>query len=61
LLGLQNKGTVEYGAGVPISSGKKEDIAVMAYYKCEKCKRVFFAQPEEVSQNASPQDPDCTR
>jgi hypothetical protein len=49
LLGLQNTGTVEYKAGVPVLSGKKENIAVMAYYKCEKCKRVFYAQPEKVS------------
>jgi len=48
-IGLQNTGTVEYQGGVPVLSGKKENVILVAYYKCEKCMRVFFIQPQKMS------------
>lgn len=46
-LGLQNTGKVEIKGGIPVLSGKSEDVNLMAYYKCANCKRVFFAKPEK--------------
>jgi len=46
-VGIQNTGRVEFQAGVPILSTKSEDITIMAYYKCDSCKRVFYVQPKE--------------
>ena len=47
-IGLQNTGTVEYQGGVPVLSGKKENVIQMAFYKCKKCMRIFYIQPQKM-------------
>ena len=47
VLGLYNIGKSEVKGGIPIISGKIEDLKMMAYYECHDCHNVFFTEPKQ--------------
>jgi hypothetical protein len=46
LLGLYNIGKNELKGGIPLITGKTEDLKMMAYYECHSCHNVFFTEPK---------------